>query len=306
MQIERIRYFEWDDCLRLVNGSIELIVPRGFGIRILHFGFMGRRNEFAVFPQGSHADQDDWLLYGGHRLWTAPESPESKRPDNDPVRIGELKNGLRVTQATDFESGLMKEIEVLLHPSRPMAAIRHRALNLGQSIQKIALWGISALVPGGTGVLPLPKPENEQNGLTAHGSIAIWPYSNLGDGHISFDERFVLLRSPTRQRQKVGVACTEGWGAYLHDGHLFLKSFVHQTTASYPDRGSSAEIYCDQQLIELESLGPLVDLAPGGTLEHQEAWLLRGDVPLAQDLPAFRESAFPFVQDCLQELRAWT
>lgn len=300
MQIEEVRYLIWDECIRLANGTIELIIPISFGIRLLHFGFIGRRNEFVVFPHGSDVDRDQWKLQGGHRLWIAPESSESTKPDNDPVQIQELENGVQVTQIVDTENGLQKEVEVLLHPDKPQVKVNHRIHNHGPSIQKLAPWGITAFVPGGYGILPLPKPISEHNGFTAHSRIALWPYSDIGDEHFSFDDQFIFLRSPTQQQQKIGVPCLDAWGAYLHADHLFIKSFHHDQTANYPDHGSSAELYCDHQLIEIESLGPLENLAVGSTLEHVETWMLCDDVPMVEDLPAFRTLVYPVLQDHLE------
>jgi len=40
----------------------------------------------------------------------------------------------------------------------------------------------------------------------------------------------------------------------------------------YLDRGASSQIYCSGDFIELETLGPVVKLAPGEFVEHQEIW----------------------------------
>ncbi|HEY47379.1 MAG: hypothetical protein AMJ88_02300 [Anaerolineae bacterium SM23_ 63] len=301
MQIEEVRYLIWDECIRLANATIELIIPKSFGIRILHFGFVGSHNEFVVFPHGSDVDHDQWKLYGGHRLWIAPESSESTKPDNDPVQIKELENGIRVTQMVDSASDLQKEVEVILHPEKPQVKVTHWIHNHGPSIHILAPWGITAFVPGGIGILPLPKPISEHNGFTAHSRIALWPYSDIGDDHFAFDDQFVLLRSPTEQQQKIGVPCLDGWGAYLHAGHLFIKLFHHDPTADYPDQGSSAELYCDHQLIEVESLGPLENIPISSALEHVETWILNDDVTMVEDLTSFRASVYPILQLSLRD-----
>jgi hypothetical protein len=41
---------------------------------------------------------------------------------------------------------------------------------------------------------------------------------------------------------------------------------------TYPDSGSNAEVYCDNNVIELETLGPLGRLAPGQSVLHTETW----------------------------------
>jgi hypothetical protein len=38
--------------------------------------------------------------------------------------------------------------------------------------------------------------------------------------------------------------------------------------------GTNLQIYCDEGTIEIESLGPLVRLAPGESVAHDEHWEL--------------------------------
>ncbi len=42
--------------------------------------------------------------------------------------------------------------------------------------------------------------------------------------------------------------------------------------AEYPDHGCNAEIYCNENFLELESLAPLVYLEPGAGVQHREVW----------------------------------
>ena len=69
-----------------------------------------------------------------------------------------------------------------------------------------------------------------------------------------------------------------GWLAYAWNGSLFVKRFPFRPEGVYPDRGSSAEVFVNGEMLELESLGPLVKLEPGQALEHLETWELYGDV----------------------------
>jgi hypothetical protein len=41
---------------------------------------------------------------------------------------------------------------------------------------------------------------------------------------------------------------------------------------NYPDYGCTFETFTNQEMIEIESLSPLVRLKPGATLHHVESW----------------------------------
>jgi hypothetical protein len=44
--------------------------------------------------------------------------------------------------------------------------------------------------------------------------------------------------------------------------------------ARYPDHGCNFELYSDPEFLELETLGPLIELSPGQTVTHEEEWSL--------------------------------
>ena len=69
------------------------------------------------------------------------------------------------------------------------------------------------------------------------------------------------------------------WAGYHNGSTLFVKRFEFDKNATYPDRGSNIEIFANEEILELETLGPLTKLKPGGTLEWIEEWELFGDVP---------------------------
>jgi hypothetical protein len=65
-----------------------------------------------------------------------------------------------------------------------------------------------------------------------------------------------------------------GWGAYFREGYLFIKRAAVISGAQYPDFGCNFEVFTNPDFIELETLGPLVELPPGEVVEHVERWWL--------------------------------
>src|SRR3989339_1878439 len=87
MKSDRVSYGGWPNCIRLANNEIELIATTDVGPRIIRFGFIGEANEFAEYPdQKGKTGGNEFLAYGGHRLWIAPESKAlTYHPDNGTV-----------------------------------------------------------------------------------------------------------------------------------------------------------------------------------------------------------------------------
>ncbi|MCJ7665262.1 MAG: DUF4380 domain-containing protein, partial [Actinobacteria bacterium] len=85
--IKNYKFGGWENCLRLENDEIELVATTDVGPRIIRLGFKGGQNLFKEFgDQLGKTGGDQWRIYGGHRLWHAPEAvPRTYFPDNKPV-----------------------------------------------------------------------------------------------------------------------------------------------------------------------------------------------------------------------------
>jgi hypothetical protein len=71
-----------------------------------------------------------------------------------------------------------------------------------------------------------------------------------------------------------------GWVAYLNQNTLFVKRFKYDENKTYPDQGCNFETFTNEEMLEIETLGPLVNLAPGRAVELTEQWEL---VPSVDD-----------------------
>jgi hypothetical protein len=121
----------------------------------------------------------------------------------------------------------------------------------------------------------LPQKLSHAGLLTHNQNWSLWGYTDLSDPRWTIGQRYILFRQdPGRAPNKIGIAHREGWVAYLRDGLLFIKKFKRIPGAIYPDSDVNFETFSNQQILELESLGPLVTLRPGQTAAHTETWTL--------------------------------
>ena len=112
----------------------------------------------------------------------------------------------------------------------------------------------------------------------------MWPFTDLSDPRFSLGGDYWTLRhdSDARGATKIGVNHSVGKAGYVNNGTLFVKNFAFDPSANYPDRGSCLELFANEEILEVETLGPLTKLKPGGVLEWVEEWELFGDVPSFQ------------------------
>ena len=295
--MEKIAYGGWPNCFRLTNGEVELIITGDVGPRIIRFGFVGDENEFAEFTeQLGQVGGDEWRIYGGHRLWHAPEDKiRTYYLDNDPVEIIEESGSVRVTQSPETTTRVQKELVITLGAANRVI-VRHYLRNLGLWPIELAPWALSVMAPGGLGIIPQPTRAHPDR-LLPNRTLVLWPYTDMADARVHWGSKFILVRQDQKARTpfKIGLNASDGWFAYLHRGHLFLKTFEYAEEARYPDNGCSLEMYTNDRMLELETLGPLQRLLPGATVEHIEHWLLFRDVQAGEDEESIAQAIMPLI-----------
>jgi hypothetical protein len=287
VDLQRTDYHGWPNCYRLSNGLIDLIATTDVGPRIIRFGFEGEENEFKEYEDtAGQVGGDEWRIYGGHRLWHAPEArPRTYYPDNSPVTLEQHRDFVRLVQLPETTTGIQKEIDIRLSAASAHVEMTHRLRNTNLWVVQLAPWALSVMAPGGTAIIPLPPRRSHQESLLPSSSIALWAYTDMADPRWRWGKTYVLLRQSQQSDtpQKAGVMVTHGWAAYARAGHLFVKRCSYVEWARYPDLGCSVEAFTNADMLELETLGPLVDLQPGAAVEHVEHWHLFRDVPTPQN-----------------------
>jgi hypothetical protein len=268
------------------------------GPRIVRLGLAGGPNLLAETPEIAWpTEHGPYRLYGGHRLWLAPEAAgRNTAPDGDGMAVARLADGVRLTARPDLETGCVRTIEVRLDPRRAVLRVDHEVCNGGPSPVELAPWAITQLPPGGTALLPqataAPGHRMRPNRL-----VALWPYSSWDDPRLVLHDGFVAVHGDEGPDLKVGCADHAGWAAWVHDGVALVRRWTAQPGAVYPDLGCSAEVYAAQRFTELEVLGPIVTLAPGERSAHTETWELRAEA--STDLHVLRDTLAQPVADTL-------
>ena len=301
IEVRQIEYGHWPNCYRLANNVWELIVTTDVGPRVIRCGFVGADNEFKEYPDHlGRKGEGDWRVYGGHRLWQAPEHKlRTYFPDNSPVKIEVDDSAVRLVQEIESTTGIQKEIQLATAPDAACATVTHRLRNTNSTPVTLAPWALTVMAPGGTAILPLPPRGSHPEDLLPDSVLTLWKYTDMSDPRWTWGRKYILLRQDSARTvnpQKIGAAAPDGWVAYTRAGHLFLKTFQHDPSATYPDRGCSVEVFTNKDMLELETLGPLVTLPPGAAVEHVEQWRLFRDVPIPRNDADIDAQILPLVQ----------
>ncbi len=276
---ERVHFEDWENCWRLTNGIVDLVVPMDFGPRIMRFGFTRKQNLLKTFG----LPQPGQRIRGGHRLWAAPEVPAfTWVVDTVPVDIEFRSDGMRVLGAVEAQSKLQKEMTITLAPDAADVSITHRIINRGDTPVRLAPWSLTQMAYGGCGVSGFPPRGEHPRDLLPTGSLVMWSYTNFSDPKWKLLRKYWVVRPDADHpaAQKAGIFLDPPWCAYLLHGDLYIKRSAAVAGPEYPDMGCSVEIFVNGVMIELETMAALHMLRPGESIEHEERWTLHSGITM--------------------------
>lgn len=298
--MEKVSFGGWSNAARLTNGKIEVIITGDVGPRVIRLGFNGGPNEFAEYhDQYGKTGGQEWRIYGGHRLWHAPEDPvRTYWPDNFPVALVEINGGLRVTQPVEDTTGIEKQMDIQVAANSNHVHVVHRLTNRTLWSLEFAPWALSVMAPDGMAILPMPPRGEHPRDLLPANRLILWPYTDMSDPRWTWGREYILLRqNRSGAPQKIGASIPDGWVAYANGGRLFVKLFSYHANSDYPDQGASVETFTNGDMLEVETLGPKAVVTPGSCVEHIEDWFLFENVTVPDGEAAVKANILPRVRE---------
>jgi hypothetical protein len=220
--------------------------------------------------------EDSWQPRGGHRVWIAPEDPVmSYAPDNLPCKVAVRSGMLEAIGPVEPLTGLEKTISVKMAAEGTAVEVLHRIRNGGPKPYVLAPWVLTMMAQGGRGIHGFPPRGTHPECLAPTNPLVMWAFTHLNDPRWTFTRKYMVLRQDPNNPipQKLGTHNPHTWGAYLLNSELFLKRYEATAPPSaHPDFGCSYETFTNADILELETLGPIVTLAPGESVMHTEHW----------------------------------
>ena len=277
-------YKNFGRCLVMSNDTVTARVTVDVGPRIIYYALNGYENVLNEdTARDTYRDSDElhsffdtdenWYIYGGHRLWSSPESfPESYTPDNSPVRYEISGNKVTFTPDPRSKVGEQHVISVEMQESGSKLTVMHSIENISGHSITLSPWCMTVGEKGGTLIIPQ---SSERTGLLSNRRLVIWEYTDIRDERFYMSNKYITLRQTDKERKfKIGMNNTDGWCAYAAKGQIFRKGFDFVKDAEYPDHGCNFEAFTDQFIVEIETLGVLKELAPKDKNVSYEYWSL--------------------------------
>lgn len=274
---KKMGYGGWPNCIRLSDGRTELVITTDVGPRVIRYARVGGPNVFKEYAdQLGKTGGKDWRIYGGHRLWHAPEvKPRTYALDNTPIEAVWKNDVLKLTQPMEPTTGIGKQIEIT-YAKGGQVWLTHRMTNHNHWDIEFAPWCLTVMAPGGRAIFPQEKFMPHTEYLLPARPLVLWHYTNMADPRWIWGTKYIQLRQDpkTPAPQKVGFLNTKGWAAYALGDNLFIKRYAYDPAARYADLGCNTETFTNDDMLEVETLGPQSVIPAGGSIEHIEIWTL--------------------------------
>jgi hypothetical protein len=283
MAITTTRY-AGHEAVQLEAGALRIVATTSVGPRILALHLGDSPNALAELPDMTLPcpGAEPIHLRGGHRLWAAPEDPRvTYRPDDEPVLVAEIPDGVRLTTRPEPVAGTSRETSIFVTGPQRLR-LEYRVTNTADRPQRLAAWAITMMAPLGRTWLPFLEGEFDPGGFQGQRNIVLWSYSRTDDPRFVLTDACIEIRGaripehPGIGSFKVGTSLRRGWLAHWREGVLFVKRAQHDESRAYADMGASVQVYSHGRFTELETLGPLTDVAPGESAVHAEDWEVSG------------------------------
>jgi len=274
---EGVRWIEIngrEGCLELSNATTRVVLGPHQGGRVLSY----RLNEGEALQQAAHAAGRPSMLPGG-RFDVGPENLVPPHPVlwSGPwtAEITGDRAG-RLTSAFDSATGLQLVRDFVLSAEGSRLRCTQTMINRGTVERAYCHWSRTFAAPGGTCIVPLNPESRYPLGYLVFSGRSTIDFRPEPDPAVRVRDGLLLIRGQPRFN-KFAVDASEGWLAYLQPGGLlFAKRFpIHADRAYGEIAGNSVSVWCDAaRAVELEPIGPIERLTPGGRASFSEEWSL--------------------------------
>lgn len=243
-------------------------LPDGQNIFFEDKKYLINKDVSKVYGQGSM-----WHIYGGFRIWLAPEEEKTYVPDNAPVRYEKINNGAVFVPSVWSKHNAQIKLKIEFVEADKIE-VEIKAKNLETKPVPLCIWALSVCKSGGTLVVPLSR---ENTGYLPNRNIVHWSYNDVLDRRYAItNEALFLVSDPTMKRAlKLGTYLPNIIAQYMYNSTVFIKEVLAGKGGHYPDFYCNFETYTNDLIHEVETLSPIVLVAPGQSLVHKEKWTIK-------------------------------
>jgi hypothetical protein len=314
--ITKSAHGDWESW-RLNNGLIKLEIVPQIGGRILQFALgdaelLWVNLQLAGKPPPAGVAQDEWLNYGGDKIWPAPQGwdhdqqwpgPPDPILDGGPYTLDHAANtadeaAVGLSSGKDPRSGIQFARSIRIFRGSTRVGMEITMKNIDTKPRRWGIWAVTQLnaaKPDGTGhndQFKIYCPLNPQSHFP-QGYEVLYGAADNPTFTTDRSRRMLQLRYQY-QVGKIALDSSAGWLAAVNGvtGNVFVERFLFEADKEYPD-GASVEFWSSGLgrmhthgrdvvmkddpiatpfLAETEVLSPFARLQPGESYTYRYDW----------------------------------
>jgi hypothetical protein len=277
LKVESINYHGWQGSYLLKNGLVEVVVVPA-NSRVMQFRFAG--SEQGAFWENRALDgmpgqrEGRWRNFGGDKAWPAPQGnwdritgrawppPATFDSAGSEPRIDE--QGLLLASPVDEQYGLQICRHITLKPGLPVMEIASWFRKVADPPLAVGSWVITQLRDPQRVFALLPESSNADSAYRQLTGPA--PLDVHSDGRL-----LSFVRHPAHNLK---IAMNSNSLAWMDDEYVLR---IDASADPSSNNACTTSVYTNMdplQYVELESEGPVTDLAPGDVLELTTTYTL--------------------------------
>lgn len=276
---EGVAVFEADggSYVRLFNARTTVVLDPNVGGRVIEYALDGVNVLYRV-PEKPAEGQRTFTPDAGR----FDIGPEMLVPRRTPLWSGRWAyeitgpRSARLTSEDDPSTGVRLVRDFRLDAATSHLSCTQTIINISGSPRRYNHWSRTLAVGGGICIVPLTEYSRFPLGYIYYGPGAVLNYRHEQHPNIRVRDGYLELLG-TPPQPKFGIDSYAGWFAYLTPKDIaFIKKFP-----VYPERvygevaGYTISLwYFENETCELEPIGPLEFLEPGGKASFTEDWYL--------------------------------
>jgi hypothetical protein len=287
--VEKITYRKWNECYRISNDSVSIIINASAGGRIMVFEKRGINLIYEDPSQdgllledflGKGFDPDGGRFdYGQERITqhihaTTYMGPWTASIIND--------NSLQITSVADQNLGILSSRIFTLEPNSCHLRITQTMKNISDQPREYFFWGRTLVKLGGKLFMPL----NPQSKIPGKWGRYIWGDQEVfandpDDQGVKIDGEIFSLIPEKAGNAKYGCDSKDGWMAYGYKSLLFLMKYEYKVGAEYKEFYGQTNIFYTNKssFAEMEPISPSALLQPGENFSYSQDWYLLDYTP---------------------------
>ncbi|MBX3437462.1 MAG: hypothetical protein KF861_08235 [Planctomycetaceae bacterium] len=282
-----VRFYGYDDCIRLNNGETQVTLCPAAGGRVLEYAWKGRNALYLVPGNEGWTYEESEGRPGSMLAGRFDIGPEQTIPSHPQLWMGRWTGEIigpgaaRLTSPPDQATGVQLIREFLLDEHSTRLECRQTMRNISDEPKEYCYWCRTFALGGGVCVIPLTEPSRFPNRYVMYERTSRDSSDTLinfrpQDPHIRVRDGFLEITGPPAS-PKLGMDTYAGWFAYVMPNDLmFVKQFPADPDRVYNEvAGLTMSVwYPDGPMCELEPIGPRERLSPGAEAKFTETWWL--------------------------------